>query len=91
MSCMPGKPRGIEWIRCNVVMWHDVIWVKMTCQLNTWHDADLTSTTGSVHGGRIRGDGRSYISLYKRWACSPKAGSEEREVGNSDELCYEQS
>jgi hypothetical protein len=59
---MPGVTRGIEWIRCSVVMWHDVIWVEMTCQLDTWHDADLTWMTGSGHGARIRGDDRWYLS-----------------------------
>jgi hypothetical protein len=48
MSCMPGVTRGIERIRCNVVMWHDVIWGGMTC---------------NGHGARICGDDRWYLSL----------------------------
>jgi hypothetical protein len=39
-----------------------VIWVEMTCQLDTWHDADLTWMTGNGHGARIRGDDRWYLS-----------------------------
>jgi hypothetical protein len=35
----------------------------MTCQLDTWHDADLTWMTGNGHGARIRGDGRWYLSV----------------------------
>jgi hypothetical protein len=61
---MPGVTRGIEWIRCSVVMWHDVIWVEMTRQLDTWLDADLTRMTGKGHGARIRGDDRWYLSSF---------------------------
>jgi hypothetical protein len=62
MSCMHGVTRGIEWIGRNVVMWHDVIWGEMTCQLDTWHDANLTWMPDNGHGARIRGDDRRYLS-----------------------------
>jgi hypothetical protein len=61
---MPGVTRGIEWIRCSVVMWHVVIWVEMTCQLDTWHDADVTWMTGNGHSARIRGDDRWCLSVF---------------------------
>jgi hypothetical protein len=59
---MLSVTRGIEWIRCNVVMWHDVIWGEMPCQLDTWHDANLTWMTGNGHGTRIRGEDTWYLS-----------------------------
>jgi hypothetical protein len=34
----------------------------MTCQLDTWHDADLTWKTGNGHGARICGDNRWNLS-----------------------------
>jgi hypothetical protein len=34
----------------------------MTCQLDTWHDADLMWMTGNGHGARICGDDRWYLS-----------------------------
>jgi hypothetical protein len=62
MSCMRGVKRGIEWLRCNTVMWHDVIWGEMTCHSDTYHDSDLTWMTGNGHGSRIRGDNRWNLS-----------------------------
>jgi hypothetical protein len=35
----------------------------MTCQLDTWHDADLMWMTGNGHGARICGDDRWYLSI----------------------------
>jgi hypothetical protein len=64
MSCIPGVTRGIERIRCNVVIWHDVIWGGMTCRLDTWHDADLMWMTGNGHGARICGDDRWYVGFW---------------------------
>jgi hypothetical protein len=66
MSCVIGVTRGIEWIRCNAMMWHDVIWEEMTFQLDTWHDADLTWIIGNGHGARIRGDDRWNLSTPPR-------------------------
>jgi hypothetical protein len=60
-----------------VVMWHDVIWVEMTCQLDTWHDADLTWLTGKGHGAKIRGDDRWYLS-GRHWAVVIGTGSVEK-------------
>lgn len=71
MSCVLGVTRGIEWIRCNTMMWHDVIWEEMTCQLDTWHDADLTWIIGNGHGARIRGGDRwnlSGVTPGAKWA-----------------------
>jgi hypothetical protein len=44
----------------------------MTCQLETWHDADLMWMTGNGHGARICGDDRWYLSacLYQRIAAT---------------------
>jgi hypothetical protein len=59
---MLGVTRGIEWIRCNVVMWHDVIWGETTCQLDTWYDVDLMWMTGNGDGAWIRGEDRWNLS-----------------------------
>ena len=48
------------------MMWHDVIWEEMTCQLDTWHDADLTWIIGNGHGARIRGGDRLNLSQRLR-------------------------
>jgi hypothetical protein len=50
-------------MRCNAMMWHDVIWEEMTCQLDTWHDADLTWIIGNGHGAMISGGDRWNLSL----------------------------
>jgi hypothetical protein len=50
----------MDTLQCDDVA--DVIWEEMTCQLDTWHGADLTWIIGNGHGARIRGGDRWNLS-----------------------------